>query len=426
MAALSIILLLLGVAGAVSRPHRLPAWALSTAGCVIAVAAGAISPAGAARALRPLAAPIGFLLAAVPLAILLDRLGFFSSLADVLARRRRGAGALWVLGALVVTILNLDAGVVLLTPLYVGFARRTGRDPFALAAQPVLLACLASSALPVSNLTNLIAQSETGAATGAFLVHLGLPSLAACTVGWWRYRQVLPDVVGTDATPAAGTGAGGGGVAAPPAVDTRRALRVGGAIVVAVLVGFTVGDAFGIEPWTVALAGDALLLLVEALTGRVPERTRRPPAVLPAVPWRDIPIGTALVAASLGVLAAAAVAHLPVGRLVGGSSVAAVARTAGVTAAAANVVNNLPALLISLPAVGHHPSPALWAVLIGVNMGPVVLATGSLASLLWLDTVGRLGVPVRARSFTAIGVRIGLPAAAAGLAVELAMRAAGV
>ena len=49
----------------------------------------------------------------------------------------------------VVALLNLDAAVVLLTPLAVRVARRAGLDPVAMAFQPALLACLASSALPV-------------------------------------------------------------------------------------------------------------------------------------------------------------------------------------------------------------------------------------------------------------------------------------
>ncbi|MGH9095716.1 MAG: SLC13 family permease, partial [Acidimicrobiales bacterium] len=60
-----------------------------------------------------------------------------------------------------------------------------------------------------------------------------------------------------------------------------------------------------------------------------------------------------------------------------------------------------------------------------VNMGPVLLATGSLASLLWLDALGRLGVKVRARDFTAAGLRVGLPAALAGAGVQLLLHATG-
>ena len=72
-------------------------------------------------------------------------------------RDRRGSSVMcWIIAAAVVALLNLDAAVVLLTPLYIRTARNTGLDPVMLAFQPVLLAMLASSALPISNLTNLI------------------------------------------------------------------------------------------------------------------------------------------------------------------------------------------------------------------------------------------------------------------------------
>jgi Na+/H+ antiporter NhaD/arsenite permease-like protein len=61
----------------------------------------------------------------------------------------------------------------------------------------------------------------------------------------------------------------------------------------------------------------------------------------------------------------------------------------------------------------------MWAVLVGVNFGPVVLASGSLSTLLWLRTVRSLGIEVTAARFTTIGLRIGLPAFGAAGAVRL-------
>ncbi|MHB1533002.1 MAG: SLC13 family permease, partial [Acidimicrobiales bacterium] len=191
-------------------------------------------------------------------------------------------------------------------------------------------------------------------------------------------------------------------------VDERRALVVGGLIVAAVLVGFTAGRSVGVAPWMVAGGADVVLL-----------------AVVRRLPWREVPIGTAVVALTLGLLAAAAVRHLPIHQLLAGTSTAALARTALLSGAAANLVNNLPAVLVALPALGRPPGPSLWAVLIGVDMGPLVLATGSLASLLWLDTLGRLDVAARARDFSRFGVRVGLPAAGCGFAVQLGLYATG-
>jgi arsenical pump membrane protein len=362
---------------------------------LVAIGAGGISPTAARRSLHPLVGPVAFLLAAVPLAVLLDRLGFFAALADRLTRRGGGSGRLWILAAVVTTVLSLDAAVVLLTPLYVRIARRTGRNPVVLAFQPVLLASLASSALPVSNLTNLIAASWTAASTIDFVRYLALPSLVASAVGWWCYRHFLrPDHLFDRSAPPP---------PAPGQAGAARALRVGGIVVALVVIGFVGGRSIGIAPWVAAAAADVVLV-----------------AVLRELPWRAIPWQTALIVAGLGVLAAAAVTHLSIGRAVSGHGVLALARTAGVSGIAANVIDNLPALLIALPAVGHLASPSLWAVLVGVNFGPVLLVTGSLASLLWLDAMGRLGVPVTPREFTRVGLRVGLPAAlAAGIVAVL-------
>lgn len=454
-------LLVVGVAGAVVPVPRLPSWAVPVAAAMADLALGVISLHAAGSALRALLAPVAFLLCAVPMSVMLDRLGLFAALARRVpvkhavssdgsggalvapaspgtpapaAPAPAGAGYLWALAALVTTFLNLDAAVVLLTPLYVNVARQRGANVLGLGVQPVLLACLASSALPVSNLTNLIAASWTGAGTAQFIVHLGLPSLAATVVGWWAYRRAAPALAGRyQALPAAM------GLAAPadqddssarPAPEQRASqrgrLKAAGVVVGVVLVGFTFGYLIGAQPWMVALAAVAVLAVIGWTTAEPSVGGGLAKGVAEAVPWRSVPLETAAIVMSLGVLADAAARHLHIDSLLRGNGVADMARDAGVAGGAANVVNNLPALLVSLGALGHHTSAGLWAVLVGVNMGPVLLVTGSLASLLWLATMRRLGAEVRASDFTRFGVAVGLPAAAAGLAVLLVMRALGV
>lgn len=388
MLALALVLLGLGVAGALARPFGLPAWVAPVLAAGVEVALAMPTPSGAARALRPLAPALGFLLAAVPLAVLLDGLGFFESLAGVVSSGRHLVGWLWALAALVTTVLNLDASVVLLTPLYVRVARRTGLSPLTLAFQPVLLAMLASSALPVSNLTNLIAVGRDGANPLQFLVHLGPPSLVATSAGYWFYRWAM-----RPGTP---------GTAEVTRPDTRPLVR-GGLVVAAVLVGFVVGPGYGVEPWMVALGADVVLLCL---------RAEGVPRTLHAIPW-----GTAVLAAGLAVLAFSASTHLPVAQLLRGTSRGALAATIGLATVAANGANNLPALLVAVPALPTHVTPQLWALLLGTNMGPVLLATGALATLLWLDTLRRMEVEVSAWDFTRVGVRVGLPALVLAAAV---------
>ena len=163
-------------------------------------------------------------------------------------------------------------------------------------------------------------------------------------------------------------------------------------VVVWLLLGFTVGDQLGVPAWVVA--GLALAVLV-VLTRRLP--------------WEHVPVGAAALALSLGTLALGAAPALGLDRVLGVSGAGGEALTFGVAALGANLVNNLPALLVSLPALDLHPD-RVWAVLLGVNIGPTLWVTGALSTLLWQATMDRLDLPVSNRRYAAVGVRVGLPA----------------
>ena len=286
------------------------------------------------------------------------------------------------------TLFNLDAAVVLLTPLYVQIARRHGLDLVAAAFPPVLLASLASSALPVSNLTNLLAAERFDVSAWDFATRLGPASLAATVVGYFAYRRAFHLTVVHEAEHLP--------------IDDRAIWR-GAPVVAFVLIGFTVGDALGIPAWAIAAIADVILV-----------------AMTRWVPWRTVPIGAVVLAASLGVLAAAAAPHLDLEHALGSDAPGGDLRIVALAVVAANAINNLPAALIGLPALGPDPDDRLWSLLLGVNMGPVLVVSGSLAGLLWLDTARRLGVRVDARRYTAVGLRVGAPAVAAAIVVLLA------
>jgi arsenical pump membrane protein len=381
---LRVVLLAVAAAGVLVRRRGLPAWAVPAAMVGTGLVVGAFDPADVGDSLDPMVEPLVFLLLAVPLAVMLDRLGFFAAVASRIDHHRHLHLGLWLFAAAVTTVFNLDASVVLLTPLYVRIARRHGLDPLPLAFVPILLACFASNALPVSNLTNLLAAGRFDVEAGDFLVRLGPASAVAVAVGYVAYRRVFPEA---DPTPATDEPV------------NPRALRVGTPVVLFVLAGFTVGDLAGVPAWAVAAVADVALV-----------------AMTRSLPWRTVPVEAAAVAATLGVLAASASAHLGLDGLLSGTGTGSRLKIFAVAALGANAVNNLPAVLMALPALGPDPGERLWPLLLGVNVGPVLVVTGSLAGLLWLDTAQRLGVEVDARTYTRIGWRIGLPALAAAAA----------
>jgi arsenical pump membrane protein len=271
---------------------------------------------------------------------------------------------------------------------------RAGLPPAPFALTTVWLANTASLFLPVSNLTNLLAAPAIGGGPAGFLAATWAPALvgvlAPAAILWLVHRRSL-----------AGT------YPQPPAPEVAdRPLLVFCGVVVAVTLPALVS---GLDVTIVALVAAALLVVAFAARSRSALR----PGL---VPWS--PVG---IAAALFVIVAALQEH-GVGRLVaaaagGGDSPLALLRLAAVGAAGANALNNLPAYLVLEP---HAQSGLrLVALLIGVNLGPLVTPWASLAVLLWHRRMSAAGVAVpwpRFMLLGLVGVVVTVPLAVLALA----------
>ena len=313
---IQVVALATGVAGVVVAPRRIPAWVVATVVAAVAVVTGIVPRSALDDALTNLGPPLAFLVLAVPLAVLLDELGFFATVAALVDAGPRLRLALWVLAGLVTVLFNLDAAVVLLTPLYVRIASRHGEDPVLLAFLPALLASLASSVLPVSNLTNLVVARRLDLGTTDFLVPRGAG----------RARRDDRRLAGLVAARRSGAGRPPRARAGRPGCAGRR--RTGRRL--------APPRVHGGRP-----AGGAGL-------GRRRARGRGPrgPHPSPAVAARA---GGRAAALSLGTLALGAAPALGLDRVLGVPGAGGEALTVGVAALGANLVNNLPALLVALP-----------------------------------------------------------------------------
>jgi len=177
-----------------------------------------------------------------------------------------------------------------------------------------------------------------------------------------------------------------------------RALRRGLPVVAFVLAGFTLGDAMGVPAWAVAGVALVACLLV---AGEAPWRT---------VPARVVPLDAVAVAFGLAVLVVAAVPHLGLRTLLDAGGIDGRVRALAFGVLGSDLTNNLPTVLAGVGAVRDRSQ--VWPLLVGTNLGPVLVVTGSLSGLLWQQTAGRLDVVVSARRYSAVGVRVGLPALA--------------
>jgi arsenical pump membrane protein len=89
--------------------------------------------------------------------------------------------------------------------------------------------------------------------------------------------------------------------------------------------------------------------------------------------------------------------------LPGGSGLLALLGATAVAAVAANLLNNVPALLVLLPAAVAGGTGTVLAVLIGVNAGPNLTYTGSLATLLWRRVLRERGAEPPLGEFLKLG-----------------------
>ena len=344
--------------------RRVPPW-LVAAVVVVALPATGLLPAADARDLLDRTGPVlVFLLAITVVAELCAGAGLFDAVAERAARLARGRRImLWALVVVLATastvVLSLDTTAVLVTPVVLALARRTGTRPLPLALTVLALANTASLLLPVSNLTNLLAAHRLGA---GYVGVMGAPALAVLGVTvvvllalhgrHLRGRFVL---TGTGPTP-----------------PDQVLLVVTAAVVVLLAAAF----ALELPVAPTALVGAVVLGLATWW--------RR---VRPLVPVRDmLPWRSAVVVAALFVLVETWHAH-GLGDLLAavagtGDGPGDLARLAATGVVAANLVNNLPAFLALLPAVGESVD-RLATLLVAVDAGPLVTPWASLATVLW-------------------------------------------
>ncbi|TSD94673.1 arsenic transporter [Skermania sp. ID1734] len=338
---------------------------------------------------------LGFLVAITVLAELADRSGVFDAAAAACARLGRGSTAtlyllIAALTSVTTVVLSIDTTAVLLTPVVLALSSRIGLRPLPFAVAVVWLANTASLLLPVSNLTNLLAQQREKLSGVEFATRMGLPELIAVvlTVGylWLLFRR---DLRGNYEMPAP----------QPRGDDwTFRVCAVAcAALVPAVLL--------GVIPAIAAAGAAVAALVVFGVRDRSAVRVS-------LIPWRLV-----LFTEGLFLVVAAIARHGLIDFLahLTGHSVVVTALVAG---GAGNLVNNLPAYLAMEPAVPAGSTTALLAVLVGTNVGPLITVWGSLATLLWRERCKARGIEVSALRFAAIGLA-GAPVIAAAAAAGL-------
>ena len=376
----------LATAGVVLRPWKLPEAVWAVLGALVVVLAGLLPWRAALLAVGRGLDVYLFLLGMMLLSEVARREGLFDWLAAYAARHAGGSARrlfllIYGVGAVVTVFMSNDATAVVLTPAVFAAARAAGAEPL-----PYLFACAfianaASFALPISNPANLVLYASQIPPLWAWLGQFFLPSAlsiaATLIVLLLMERASLRETIRSDiAQPDLSMG----GVVA--------ALGIGATVLI--LMGASaIGAQLGLPTALAGIATSAVVLL---------RKREAPWAVLEGVSWLVLPLVAGLFVLVEALKRTGLLAQLSclLHRAVEYSDTSAAAGGGVLLAFVTNATNNLPAGLIasSTIAAAHPPPRVADALLIGVDLGPNLSVTGSLATILWLTALRREGVEV--------------------------------
>ncbi|HVW69588.1 MAG TPA: arsenic transporter [Steroidobacteraceae bacterium] len=402
----------LATAGVILRPLRVPEAVWAVAGAVALVALGLLPVDAALRGVGKGVDVYLFLTGMMLLAEVARETGLFNWLASLAASRAKGSSLrlfrlIYLVGIGVTVFLSNDATAVVLTPAVAAVTRacRIGQP------LPYLLICAfianaASFVLPISNPANLVIYGRDLPPLAQWLPHFALPSLFAILATYialrYTQRAALTAPVTTE-------------VSTPSLRPAGKAAAYG--ITLAALV-LMVASARG---WQLGLptclAGLVTLTWVAGLERASPWKFIR------HISWGVIPLVAGLFVLVEGLDQSGVIRALS--RLLRDQAQQSPQVTAvlcgGAVGLLSNLANNLPTGLIAgtaVQAAGAPPGVA-GAILIGVDVGPNLSVTGSLATILWLAALRREGLEARARDFLKWGLVIMPPALALSLAALL-------
>ncbi|MCF7752569.1 arsenic transporter [Bacillus subtilis subsp. subtilis] len=393
--------------GVIFRPWRIPEYVWALGAAAVLTVTGLLPLHAAVAAVGEGSDVYLFLIGMMVLAELARHEGLFDWLAMYAVRHARGSGRrlfdlVFLVGTLVTIFLSNDATAVVLTPAVYAACKAARANPLPYLFVCAFIANAASFVLPISNPANLVVFGNHMPSLPEWLRQFTLPSLAAIgvTYGVLRLahrRQIAQPLA---QMPAFQPLSAGGRLSALGVVLT------GGVLLVTSAMNGPLGLA--------TFCAGAMTLAAIGLRQR-----RSPMPVLRHVAWGVLPL-----VAGLFVLVEA-VAQTGVIRLAAHwlQSLAATSPTqaswaAGAAAAVlSNLANNLPIGLVagSLGQMSDLPAQTRAALLIGVDLGPNLSVTGSLATMLWLVALRREGQHVSALDFLRLGVLVMPPALIAAL-----------
>ena len=395
----------------IGRGFRIGPASAAALGVLLMMLGGVVHWANLEAAVAVMWRPVFGIVSIMVMTAVAGRVGVLEKLTFLLfAPPRRGDGRgsaerlftrVFALSALTAAILNNDSAVLLLTPIIVTLVRRRYPRHPALVVPFALVVFMSAGVAPlvVSNPMNMVVASYAGIGFNAYAQRM----IPIAVFGWILAYLVLRALA---ARTMRRVGRGEQGLESPamPWTPAQTQILV---LLAFVLAAYPTVSYFGGPIWLVAAAGAALAL---ALAARAEHSVR---SVANDISWNILVFLILVFVLATGLKNVGLVGHIEAAYARGGIL------TIGVCSALGSaILNNHPMSTLNMLALeGSHPfrQEHVLAALIGGDLGPRLFPSGSLAGLLWFESLRRLDVDISIGRFVLVGALVTLPSLAASL-----------
>lgn len=387
-----------------ARGIRLSPALAAAGGVALLLLAGVVDPGAAAFALADLWRSFVTLAAIMVMTDVAHRIGALEWMAGAIDRRARSSAALFTavfaLAAGTATVINNDAAILLLTPLVITLVQRRSSDPERVVPFAFAVFIAAGVApMVVSNPMNMIVADYAGIGFNEYAARMFPVAIPGWLIGfaitWALFRRALSK---DDEH-----------VAAPPRRLDRAQLGML-LILGAALPAYSLMSYFGGPVWVVACVGAGTALVLAARRGAAPSRVIRE-----GISWNTLAFLFCVLVLALGLANVGLVDRLAAVYDHGG--VAGIGVTSALGSA---LLDNHPMAYLNMLALHPHAggsSTRILAALIGGDLGPRLLPMGSLAGLMWSETLRRRGTHIGLGRFLGVGLVVTIPTLAASLVI---------
>jgi arsenical pump membrane protein len=386
------------------KPKGWPEAWWATAGACLLVLCRLLSPISAWHAIAKGTDVYLFLTGMMIMSELARREGVFDWVAGHAVRASKGSRPrlfllIYGVGIVVTVFLSNDATAVVLTPAVLAAVRAAEAEPLPYLFICALIANAASFVLPISNPANLVVYNGTMPPLGRWLATFGLPSAASILATFfalrWLSNKLLRGEVKTN-------------VPVEPLSTPGKLTLYGIGFLAVVLM---TASAFNADLGAPACAAGLAVAAGVSLRDR-----GTPKDIAKEIPWSVLTLvaGLFVIVEAMNGAGALGEAVQSLQEMKNWPPLEAALSSGFGIALISNLMNNLPSGLISGSAVRAAEITGVLrnAVLIGVDLGPNLSVTGSLATILWLIAIRREGQVIGFWKFLRWGAVVMPPALA--------------